>query len=82
MISKIEEIIQAHIIQLNPTEEQKEIAEHRLSICMGNEEKKIPKCEFWVSNDIYSHCAKCGCGTAKAFSQAIPPPCPEQKWEK
>jgi hypothetical protein len=49
---------------------------------MGNEEKKIPKCEFWVSNDIYSHCAKCGCGTAKAFSQAIPPPCPEQKWEK
>ena len=40
MVSKIKEIIQSYIIQLNPTELQKEIAEERLSVCMGNEEKK------------------------------------------
>ena len=80
-LAKIKEIIHSHIIQLNPTEEQREKAEHRLGICMGNEEKKIPKCEFWVLSDTYSHCQKCGCGTAKAFSPALPPPCPEGKWE-
>ena len=81
MVSKIKEIIQSYIIQLNPTELQKEIAEERLSVCMGNEEKKIPKCDFWVSDTlVWEHCSICKCGTGKAFSPTIPPPCPERKW--
>ena len=42
MIEKIKEIVNSYARMINPTEEQKEVAEIRLQTCMG--------CEFWAQN--------------------------------
>lgn len=72
-MNKLKEIILAYAAKINPTEEQKEIAEKRLEICMG--------CEFWVNTPIRDYCSKCGCNTsAKVFSPRGADACPEKKW--
>jgi hypothetical protein len=71
-MNKIKEILISYATAINPTEEQKEVAEKRLEICMG--------CEFWVNSTI-DYCNKCGCATsAKVFSPVGADACPEKKW--
>lgn len=72
-MNKIKEILLSYITAVNPTEEQKEIAEKRLEICAG--------CEFWVQGTVRDYCSKCGCTTsAKVFSPVGADACPEKKW--
>jgi hypothetical protein len=72
-MNKIKEIIISYATALNPTDEQKEVAEKRLEICMG--------CEFWVQSTIRDYCNPCGCTTsAKVFSPVGVEACPEKKW--
>jgi hypothetical protein len=73
-MNKIKEIIIAWATKMNPTEEQKQIAEQRLQICMT--------CEFWKSNAAgIEYCSKCGCATkGKVFSPRGADACPEKKW--
>jgi hypothetical protein len=72
-MNKIKEIIIAYATALNPTDEQKEVAEKRLEICMG--------CEFWVQSTIRDYCGQCGCTTsAKVFSPVGADACPMGKW--
>ena len=74
MIEKIQEIVTAYARMVNPTDEQKELAEKRLAICMT--------CEFWAGDQIVQVCRKCGCATkAKVFSPKGAGACPENKWE-
>jgi len=60
-MNKVKEILLSYMTAMNPTEEQKEVAEKRLEICAT--------CEFWVQTSIRDYCSKCGCTTsAKVFS--------------
>ena len=72
-MNKIKEILLAYATKINPTEEQTEVAEKRLEICMA--------CEFWMQSPIRDYCSKCGCTTsAKVFSPVGADACPEKKW--
>lgn len=77
-IPNITEIIVAWHRAANPTSEQKEIAEHRATICDSCEQKEFKKI-------IMTHiCGACGCPISKkvysphAGSEA----CPKGKWDK
>jgi len=74
-MNKIKEIVQSYARMINPTEEQKRVAEERLRVCTG--------CEFWAQNPAGIHyCKRCGCATkAKVFSPKGLNACPEGKWE-
>ena len=72
----IGKITSAFLTKLSPTEEQKELAEKRLSICGG--------CEFRVRdiNHPLTRCSDCGCFLhAKAFTQVYSE-CPKNKWSE
>jgi hypothetical protein len=73
-MNKIQEIITSWAIAIKPTEEQKEVAEERLKICM--------MCEFWAESAVgIQYCKKCGCATkAKVFTPRGLEACPEKKW--
>jgi hypothetical protein len=72
-MNKVKEILLSYMTSINPTEEQKEVAEKRLEICAG--------CEFWVQGKVRDYCSKCGCTTsAKVFSPVGADACPEKKW--
>jgi len=72
-MNKLKEILISYATKYNPTEEQKEVAEKRLEICMG--------CEYWKQTAIRDYCSKCGCTTsAKVFSPVGSSACPEKKW--
>jgi hypothetical protein len=73
-MNKVKEIVIAWATAMNPSEEQKEVAEIRLQTCMG--------CEFWKENSMgLAICSRCGCATkAKVFSPVGSKACPEQKW--
>lgn len=72
-MNKLKEIILSYAAKINPTDEQKQVAEERLAICMD--------CEHWVQSAIRDYCGKCGCTTsAKVFSPAGANACPEKKW--
>lgn len=60
---------------LNPTEEQKYMAEIRLATCMA--------CEQWKENALgIEYCGMCGCATkGKVFSPKGSQACPLKKWE-
>lgn len=72
-MNKIKEILISYATKFNPTDEQKEVAEKRLEVCMG--------CEHWVQSTIRDYCGKCGCTTsAKVFSPKGAGACPMGKW--
>lgn len=72
-MNKIKEIVLAYAAAINPTEEQKEIAEKRLEVCMN--------CEEWAKDAIVQHCKTCGCATKiKIFSTVGSSGCPKSKW--
>jgi len=73
-MNKLKEILISYATKYgNPTDEQKEIANKRLEVCMG--------CEYWVQSNIRDYCSKCGCTTsAKVFSPMGADACPLKKW--
>jgi hypothetical protein len=72
-MNKLKEILISYATKHNPTEEEKEVAEKRLEICM--------QCEFWVQSVIRDYCSECGCTTsAKVFSPRGADACPSKKW--
>lgn len=72
-MNKIKEIILSYAAAINPTEEQKEVAEKRLAICMD--------CEEWASDALIPHCKVCGCATkGKVFTPVGSGGCPKGKW--
>jgi hypothetical protein len=73
-MNKIVEIVTAWATAINPSEEQKEVAQKRLEICMG--------CENWKENAVgIAYCGLCGCATkGKVFSPKGTQACPQKKW--
>ena len=72
-MNQLKEILLSYVAKVNPTEEQKEVAEKRLQICM--------ECEHWVQSKLRDYCGKCGCTTsAKVFTPVGANACPEKKW--
>ena len=60
-MNKIQEIIQSYARMVNPTPEQKKLAEIRLMTCMT--------CEEFGKNKIgLEYCKKCGCATKPKYS--------------
>ena len=61
-MNRIKEIILSYAKAINPSDEDKKIAEIRLETCM--------ECIEWRINDVgIEYCAKCGCATkGKVFS--------------
>ena len=74
-MNKIKEIILSYATMVNPTEEQKYIAEIRLRECMN--------CEQWKENSLgIEYCDMCGCATkGKIFSPKGAGACPLKKWK-
>jgi hypothetical protein len=73
-MNQLKEILLSYVTAMNPTDEQKEVAEQRLSTCMS--------CDKWVQGTIRDYCSVCGCTTsAKVFSPKGQQACPENKWE-
>lgn len=75
-MNKISEIIGAWVVSINPTLEQKELAEKRYEICLGCEHygKSRP-----VLGDEY--CKKCKCPIQKkVYTQKNSDTCPLGKW--
>lgn len=66
------EILRAWIIASRPTDEQKEIANYRLSIC--------DDCEY----NLKGECGWCGCPIDKKIYSPLEgnDACPIQKWER
>jgi hypothetical protein len=72
-MNKVKEILLSYMTAMNPTQEQKEIAEKRLEICMG--------CEEWSKDGLVEYCKSCGCVTkVKVFTPAGSGACPKSKW--
>lgn len=74
-MNKIKEIVLAYAAAINPTEEQKEVAEVRLATCMG--------CEQWGESALgIAYCKMCGCATkGKVFTPVGMQACPLNKWK-
>lgn len=75
---KLVEIAKAWIAAANPTPEQKEIANYRISVCDGCPHKSYQK-----HLDIYT-CGLCGCPLNKKIFSPLPgkQACPDQRWKK
>jgi hypothetical protein len=74
-MNKIKEIILSYAAAINPTEEQKEVAEVRLATCMD--------CEQWAESALgIAYCKLCGCATkGKVFTPVGMQACPLSKWK-
>jgi hypothetical protein len=74
-MNKIKEIILSYATMVNPSEEQKKMAEIRLATCM--------ECGEWKENAVgIEYCGMCGCATkGKIFSPRGIQACPLSKWE-
>ncbi len=76
-MNKITEIMSAWIVSLNPTTDQKELAEKRYEICLNCEHygEKRP-----LIGDEY--CKKCLCPIQKkVYTQKKNDTCPLRKWD-
>ena len=74
-MNKIKEIVLSYAAALNPTEEQRQLAEERLLICVD--------CEHWVQGSIRDYCEVCSCTTSKKiFSPKGAAACPIGKWQR
>lgn len=73
-LEQVREIITAYATMMNPTEEQKQLAEKRLNICMT--------CTDWKRNALgIDYCGLCGCTTkAKVFTDKGSGACPKGIW--
>ena len=75
---KIVEIAKAWIAAANPTAEQQQIANHRISVC-----EVCPHRGYVKAADTHV-CNKCGCPLKiKIFSpKPGPEACPDKRWKK
>ena len=75
---KIVEIAKAWIAAANPSPEQKEIAEYRISIC-----NECPHKTYVQTLNMFT-CGLCGCPLQKKIFSPKPGPkaCPDGRWEK
>jgi hypothetical protein len=75
---KLVEIAKAWIAAANPTPEQKEIADYRISIC-----NKCPNKKLLEQFNTYV-CGLCGCPLEKKIFSPQPgeQACPDQRWKK
>lgn len=64
----VQEIVEAWITKINPTEEQKKLAEERATICSTCDLAKGPVC------------SKCGCLLPAKVYSPRENPCPKRKW--
>ena len=72
----LKEIVTAWSSKISPTEDQKRLAEKRMSVCNSCE---FPK-ELIEGQENSRYCTKCGCIlTAKVYSYKESA-CPEGKW--
>lgn len=70
------EIFEAWLIAHNPTKEQSELAEKRLSVCIECEFKK----EILKKNKWSALCIRCGCPLNKKVFSTKYNACPAKKW--
>jgi hypothetical protein len=70
-VFNIKEIINAWSISVNPTPEEKELAEIRYDICS--------KCEY-LRKGLFETCNICGCLISKKVFSPRKPACPIKKW--
>jgi ribosomal protein L37E len=75
---KIVEIAKAWIAAANPTAEQQQIANHRISVCA-----KCPHRKYVEAIDTHT-CGLCGCPLSKKIFSPLPGPeaCPDKRWKK
>jgi len=75
---KIVEIAKAWIAAANPTAEQQQIANHRISVC-----EVCPHRSYIKAADTHT-CGLCGCPLDKKIFSPKPgkEACPDQRWEK
>lgn len=75
---KLVEIAKSWIAAANPTPEQQEIAEYRVSIC-----DKCPHKAYNNHLDIFI-CNLCGCPLSKKVYSPLPgdEACPDKRWKK
>lgn len=70
------EILEAYLTKFFATDNQKHLAEQRINICMGCENKKYEgkgKLGFW-------RCVKCGCVLSGKVFTRVENACPLGKW--
>lgn len=67
-------IAEAWITAMNPTDEEKVLANKRYEICLGCEYRKIRP----ITNDEY--CSGCGCPISKKIFEKTIGACPEKFW--
>ena len=77
-MNKISEIFQSWVTAANPSQEEKEIAQHRANICDTCSYKKHIK----ALNTFI--CGECGCPLDKKVFSPLPGPeaCPKKFWTK
>lgn len=84
MIAKIREIVTAWATAINPTEEEKRIAEIRLEICNGLREDangEMFRCEHLGEALGSQYCKVCTCPlNGKIFTPHNLGGCPRNKW--
>ena len=75
---KLVEIAKAWIAAANPTSEQQQIADYRISVC-----DVCPHKGYIKAADTHI-CGKCGCPLSKKIFSPLPgeQACPDQRWEK
>ena len=75
---KLVEIAKAWIASANPTPKQKQIAEHRISIC-----NTCPNRSYIPHIDVHV-CGLCGCPLNKKIFSPLPgeQACPDKRWTK
>lgn len=72
------EIFEAWKISMNPTEQQENLAQERLKICLGcSYRKEVLNGVKWSA-----FCSDCGCPLNKKVFSKIFNPCTQKKWEE
>jgi hypothetical protein len=76
-MNKLTEIAKSWIAAANPTSEQQQIAEDRISIC-----DECPYKKYIKTLNVYI-CDECGCPLDKKIFSPLPGPeaCPLSKWK-
>jgi ribosomal protein L37E len=75
---KLVEIAKAWIAAANPSPEQKQIADHRISVC-----GECPHKSYQKHLNIFT-CGLCGCPLEKKIFSPLPgeKACPDKRWKK
>ena len=73
-MNKVKEIILSYAAKINPTDEQKALAEKRLEVCVG--------CDQWVQSQIRDYCDICKCTTSAKVFSPVRAACPLSKWQE